>query len=75
VDTRITTEALTALEVAVRAAAVAAERALSVAEALNEGLAVLAEPRMRQATLPPFRDTEREGAPLSPRGGSAGASR
>jgi DNA-binding CsgD family transcriptional regulator len=44
VDTRITTEALTALAAATRAAAVAAERALSVAEVLDETLARLSQP-------------------------------
>ena len=45
VDTRITTEALTALAAAARAAAVAAERALSVAEVLDETLAGLGQTR------------------------------
>ena len=67
VDSRITTKALTALEAAARAAAVAVERALAAAEALDEAMAVLAEPHTRHATLPPFRDTERAVAMLSPR--------
>lgn len=67
VDTRITTEALTALEAAARAAAVAAERALAAAEVLDEVMAVLAEPHTRHATLSPCRDTASGIASLSPR--------
>lgn len=65
--THIMTEALTALEDAAHAAAVAAERALSVADVLDEALAVLAELHMGHGAPPPVRGTERGAATLSPR--------